>query len=85
MLAKISYADYSTIRKMSQRELSLFLNNVYKNAYEDGYKEGLSEPSAELYKISIAVRATEGIGEVLHRNIMQNIEKLCFGSEKGDV
>lgn len=85
MLAKISYAEYSTIRKMSQKELSCFLNHVYKNAYEDGYKAGTSEPCAELYKISIAIRATEGIGEVLHKNIMDNIEKLCFGNEKKDV
>ena len=38
MLAKISYAEYSTIRKMSQKELSCFLNQVYKNAYEDGIR-----------------------------------------------
>ena len=68
------------VTKMSQKELSHYLSSIYKSGYNDGLNQPITEDEQmDLSMVMIAVRATEGVGDVLCERIRTNIENLCFG------
>lgn len=83
MKPKISFAEYSLIQKMSQKELDRWITSIYESAYKDGYEASKNAVTDEMDidLVSIAIKSTEGVGDKLHSRIMETINNLCFGKE----
>lgn len=82
MKQKISFNDYKNIQSMSFNEFNRWLRGFYKAAYSEGLNDQ-DKDTMDLTFIAIAIKSTEGVGEKTYSKIMNNINKLCFGEEKG--
>lgn len=77
---KISYSDAKKIKRLSQKELTFYLESIYKSGYDDGYTDCQMQRGNEIdfELLKIAIKATEGIGDILYNRLCETIDKLCF-------
>lgn len=78
---KLSYSDCKDIKKMDRKTLSIWVEGIYKAGYEAGYND-CSNNGIDFELMKIAIKATEGIGDVLYKRLVTTIEKLCFCKEE---
>ena len=89
MQMKISFAELQTLKKLNQKEMTWYLTEIYKRGFNDGieaYKTQPAEGEMDWNLLKIAIKSTEGIGDVLSERIIDTVERICFGrSEKNEV
>ncbi len=71
---------------MSHNEFDRWAQSFYKSAFDDGYDACMNAATDEmdLGLVSIAIKSTEGVGDVMHKRIMETINKLCFNGKENE-
>ena len=84
MKEKLTYAELKHIQRMSQKQLSFFIDQIYQQGYKDGWEACQKTPGdvIDFELLKIAIQATEGIGEKKQKNIIDNINNLCFNKKR---
>lgn len=77
---KISHKDLKTINRLSKREMTVYIESIYKSGFNDGYEACQMQKgdAIDFELLKIAIKATEGIGDVLYGRLVDTIDKLCF-------
>lgn len=80
---KISHKDLKTINRLSKREMTVYIESIYKSGFNDGYEACQMQKgnAIDFELLKIAIKATEGIGDVLYERLVDAIDKLCFGKD----
>ena len=84
MLFKMSFREYkeckANLAKMSQNELSRWVNAIYEQGFNDGCEQCKTD-GVELEALKSIIRTTKGIGPVLHNRVCNTIDTFCNESE----
>lgn len=88
---KLSFGDYSTLKKkilgMKQKDLSRWIRSIYQSGYSDGYDtcKKLECPSdvMDWILVKTAIRATEGLSKKQKEMVVDTVEKPCFSEDIG--
>lgn len=86
---KLSFGDYSTLKKkilgMKQKDLSRWIRSIYQSGYLDGYntceKPECPDDVMDWILVKTAIRATEGLSKKQKEMVISTVEKLCFSEE----
>ena len=86
---KLSFADYSILKKkilgMKQKDLSRWIRSIYKSGYSDGAEAvedyNNFDETMDWVLVKTAIRATEGVSEEQQEEVIKTVEKLCFDKE----
>ena len=86
---KLSFGDYSTIKKkilgMKQQDLSRWIRSIYKSGYSDGAEAvedyNNFDETMDWVLVKTAIRSTEGVSEEQKEEVIKTVEKLCFDKE----
>lgn len=80
---KISHKDLKNINRLSKREMTIYIESIYKSGFNDGYEACQMQKgnTIDFELLKIAIKATEGIGDVLYERLVDTIDRLCFGKD----
>lgn len=80
MKINIDFKLLQKIKSYNKRQMSTFLCSVYESGVKDGYEKYKMEKgnTIDFDLLKIAIRATDGIGDVLYKRIVETIDNLCF-------
>ena len=83
MKQQVDFKTLTLIKNYNKRQMTAFLSNLYDSAYQDGYNDCKNESGQEIdfELLKIAIKATEGIGDVLYKRLVDTIDRLCFSKE----
>lgn len=80
MKPNIDYKLLAQIKGYNKRQMSAFLTYIYESGVKDGYEKCRMQKgtSIDFELLKVAIKATEGIGDVLYNRIIKTIDDLCF-------
>lgn len=83
MKPNIDYKLLAQIKNYNKRQMSVFLSSIYESGVKDGYEKCKMQKgtSIDFDLLKIAIKATEGVGNVLYDRIIKTIDELCFKNE----
>lgn len=77
MKFKLSFHDYKRIQHMRQKEISEWVESIYRTGYEDGQN---AENTADIDIVKNRIKGIKGIGNVLYERISEEIDKCMKGN-----